>query len=108
MKKNTRVLAILVAGLLALQANAFAKTVEGTVASVDAAAKKVNLNVTDESGAAKEVSIAVTDTTQYSGVQNLDALTEGAKVTIEADEDAAGGWTATSVALPEASAPVAQ
>ncbi len=107
MKKNMIVIAVLVAAFM-VQANAFAKTVEGTVAKVDASAKKLNVNVTDASGTATEVTMAVTGSTQYAGIQNFEALNQGAKVIVEATEDPNGGWTAESVKTPEVAATPAQ
>ena len=78
---------------------AYAETVKGEVTSVDLAGKVITITKAAEAGAAAETAkVSVSDTTTYSGeVTALAELVEGDKVTVEADKDAAGNWTAKSV-----------
>ena len=95
--KNVLVIAILVIGL-AFASAAYADSVSGKVASVNAAANTVTVSVTDATGATTDAVISVSGSATYVGVAGLGELAAGDEVKLEATQDAATqAWTATSI-----------
>ena len=104
--KKVYVLGFMLIAVLAFQGVASAKMVSGKIAGVDAAGKKLTIDTTDPaSGSVSKVDIMVSDATQYSGAKALADLKEGQEVSIDASEDATGGWSAVSVTAAGAETP---
>ena len=109
MKKIQMLMLVLLAVSLVISGTAFAKTVSGTVASVDAATNSLSLNTKDDAGAEKKVDLMVKSDATFSGVSSLADLKTGQEVKVEAEEDAAtGSWNATFVEVAGAEAPAAE
>ncbi len=103
MMKKFYILGWMLAAFVVFQGTASAKTVSGKIAGVDAAANKLSISTTDPaSGSESKVDISVSATTAYSGAAALADLKAGQEVSVEASEDAAGGWSATSVKVAKA------
>ena len=102
--KKISILGLMLIALVAFQGVASAKEVSGKIAGTDPAANTLSLTA----GAAQEkVDIKVDAATTYAGAASLADLTVGQEVSVEANEDASGGWTAVSVKVSEPAAPAA-
>ena len=103
MKKALILVLVLVSALALIQGAAFAKSIEGKVADVDATANTLTVSSTDETGMEAKSVLSVSDATTFSGVASLGELKVDDKVTVEAEEDAAtSSWKATSVTVKTA------
>jgi len=91
---------VLLVTFLAIQGLAYAESVSGKVASVDATAGTVSISRTDPvTGAEEELTISVPSEAAHSGVASLGELASGDQVTVEAEKDLdTGSWSASSVA----------
>ena len=108
MKKMNLLALVMLVAFVAFQATASAEMISGKVASVDSAANSLSIYTTNaETKAEEKVTIAVKTDTTYSGVAALAELKEGQQVSVNADKDASGTWSASSVEAKAAEAAAA-
>ena len=90
--------AMLVAAFLVFSGTAFAKTVSGKYAGTQNEGKSIWVSTQDEAtGAESKAEIWVSADTKWEGVNALSEVKDGQNVTVEADQDEAGNWKASSV-----------
>lgn len=95
MKRN--LFAVLAVGILIWHGNAIAEMIEGTIVSVDKANGSVVLMRSNSVGGTEKVNVTVPRNTTLRGINSLDELRAGSRISLDASSSGSGSFEARSL-----------